>query len=410
MPTRRDLLKTLALGGAGLLGHTRAHAASDELSQGRLFGYPTSRPGWNAKPYRVGNFSRLRTFFPHNVIRRSMTPQPIAKPSRAVLSEAMVRRIQEYVDSHPVTGFLVLRRGQLVFEAYQYDRTRHDQLHGWSMSKTILGLAVGVAIADGLIASIQDTADKYVPALSGTLHGSTRIKDLLQMSSGADVIHKLASEGGDLERIYNQQLLTQTADSLEMVRGWNKRREPAGVRFNYNELAPITLAHVVIGASGASLSEYVQKRIWERAGCEDDASWITDSKGKEFGCIGLSATLRDWARIGLLMANNGTIRDEQVVPREWLFGATTVAPEDVHLRSGALPNTRSGYGYLVWIDGYSRRRVFSMRGHQSQFVVVAPDSQLVLAQTAVESDYGDFHKSMYGIFTDLLSLADSGTL
>jgi CubicO group peptidase (beta-lactamase class C family) len=173
----------------------------------------------------------------------------------------------------------------------------------------------------------------------------------------------------------------------------------------------MTLAHVVIAASGATLSEYVQERIWARAGCEEDASWIVDSKGKEFGCIGLSATLRDWARIGLLMANSGKVRDEQVLPRDWVFRATTVAPGDVHLSPGiAVPSSRSGYGFLVWIDGYSRRRIFSMRGHQSQFVVMAPDSELVLAQTAVEFDDGDFNKSMYGIFTDLLSLADSGKL
>ncbi len=394
-----------------MLGHARAQAAPDEVSQGRLFGYPTSRSGWNAKPYRVGNFSGLRTFHPHHVIRRSTTPRPIATPARSASSEAMVRRIREYVDSHPVTGFLVLSRGELVFEAYQYDRTRHDQFHGWSMSKTVLGLAVGAAIADGLIASIHDTAETYVPALSGTLHGSTRIKDLLQMSTGADVTHKPASEGGDLERIYGQLLLAPTSDSLEIVRGWTKRREPAGVRFNYNELAPMALAHVVMGASGASLSEYVEKRIWERAGCADEASWIVDSKGKEFGCIGLSATLRDWARIGLLMANYGKVRDEQVLPHDWLVAATAVAPDDVHLRPGiAVPGSRSGYGYLVWIDGYPRRRVFSMRGHQSQFVVIAPDSELVLAQTAVEFDYGDFNRSMYAIFTDLLGLADAGNL
>ena len=72
----------------------------------------------------------------------------------------------------------------IVLERYQYDRNPGHRFQSQSMAKSVTSLLVGVALAEGKIASVDDLARRYVPALEGHPHGETSIRHLLQMSSG----------------------------------------------------------------------------------------------------------------------------------------------------------------------------------------------------------------------------------
>ena len=222
------------------------------------------------------------------------------------------------------------------------------------------------------------------------------------MSTGARVLHKLRQEGGDLGQIYGGNLLTSQSDTLDLVKSWDARAEPSGQRFNYNELAPITMTHVLRRATGMTLSRFAEERLWKAMGAESAASWMVDSKGAEIGCVGFSATLRDWARLGLLLADDGNYGGAQVVPGDWLMKMTTISDADQHLRT-MIATSHSGYGYLTWVEAYRQRRVFSMRGHHHQFLIVAPQLRLVLVQTAVDNAPPAFAQSLYTIYTALMA-------
>ena len=380
-------------------------AAPDESIQGKDQGYPTTLKRWDRPPNRVGNYSNLAAILPVNAIAASTKPRPLVEPGDVAqkdrLSPALQERLAAHLDKFQVTGMLVIQDGRILYERYQYDRKPTHLFHGWSMSKTVLGMLVGTAVQDGLIRSVDDTAATYLPSLAGTLHGNTKIKDLLQMSTGAAVVHKPTAEGGDLGRIYDN-LLSSRADSFAVVKPWNERAEPAGTRFNYNELGPITLTHVLRKVTGKSLAGYAQERLWQPLGAAGAANWATDSTGVELGCIGFGATLRDWGRLGMLLADDGLYDKRQIISKDWLLKATTVAPEDKHLQVG-VATSHSGYGYLTWIDAYRQRRVFSLRGYHNQFVVVAPDLKLVMVQTAVGDDWVEFPKAMYGIYSAMMA-------
>ena len=106
-----------------------------------------------------------------------------------------------------------------------------------------------------------------------------------------------------------------------------------------------------------------------------------DAKGQEVTFAYFHAVLRDWARLGLMLANDGTWAGRSIVPREWLLAATTLAPGDVHLRLGW---PYSGYGYQTWLVA-GNRRMFALRGYRGQFVIVDPEAKLVLVQTAARA-------------------------
>ena len=84
------------------------------------------------------------------------------------------------------------------------------------------------------------------------------------------------------------------------------------------------LGLVLRAAVGKPLAEYLSEKIWQPMGAEADASWLMDAGGQELGFMGLNATLRDWGRLGLLLANYGKLNGRQIIPEEWVRAATRV--------------------------------------------------------------------------------------
>lgn len=89
--------------------------------------------------------------------------------------------VEQWMASQPVTGLLVLKGNTVLLERYQYDRSAQDKMLGNSMSKSIVGMLVGIALDEKSIGSIDDLAEKYEPRLKGHPYGTTTIRSLLRM-------------------------------------------------------------------------------------------------------------------------------------------------------------------------------------------------------------------------------------
>ena len=145
------------------------------------------------------------------------------------------------------------------------------------------------------------------------------------------------------------------------------------------------LGLVLHGAVNKSASSYLQERVWEPIGAEADAMWLLDAEGFEVAHFGFNAVLRDYARLGRLLAHDGAWQGKQIIPAQWMIDATTVRPSDAYLLPGkAMPPQPFGYGYLLWLLP-GQRRQFAMVGDLGQRVIVDPVSKMVMVQTALES-------------------------
>jgi CubicO group peptidase (beta-lactamase class C family) len=135
------------------------------------------------------------------------------------------------------------------------------------------------------------------------------------------------------------------------------------------------------------VAEYLREKIWEPMGAEADATWLIDRSGQEATYCCLNAVLRDYARLGLLLAHDGRLGDRQVIPKTWVHTATTVSANDWHLKVVWF-RVNFGYGYQTWVFA-GERRMFALLGVHGQAIYVDPSSRLVMVHTAVRERAND---------------------
>jgi len=341
-------------------------------------------PGNPLQPkYRVGAFSHYAELFPTRTIKHAATLWQFNR-APADITDPFRERVSSYLSRNPVTGLLIAKDDQILFEHYQYGRTDRDLLLSQSMVKSITGLLIGIAIGDGTIKSVDDTAETYVPGLKGTEYGATPLRALLHMSSGVDFGEE-RDHGRDLDRLWIDMVRgTGSKGTVASIAQFNRRIAPPGTRFYYASIEPDVLGLVLHHAVNKSASDYLREKVWEPIGTEADAKWLIDAEGFEVAHHGFNAVLRDYARLGRLLAHDGAWDGKQLIPASWMLEATTTRPSDAYLAPGRTEARSLGYGYLMWLLPGTRRQ-FTPIGFLGQRILVDPASKLVMVQTAVEN-------------------------
>lgn len=361
---------------------TSARAAPDEELLGKAQGYPVGTPTtwFSDERVRVGSFSQLDSILPHRRLPRAGTPRPLPVAAAPPDYIYQGRTIDDFLERRRVTGLMVIKDGIVQLERYQYDRTPAHRLLSNSMAKSITSMAVGIALQDGRIRSLDDTAQTYVPELAGSAYGETSIRALLRMSSGVTFSERY--DGADDLMKY---VVRQHRDgTLAALRSFSTRDAPAGTRFHYASVETIVLGLVVRGATGQTLSDHVAERLWQPMGAEADATWTIDPGGIEYAWGNFNATLRDWGRLAMLLADDGARDGKPIVPRDYLLEAT-----DFRRQPAAFAPRKAtpyyGYGYQFWTYPAASRR-FALLGVYGQSIFVDPQLRLAMVITAVQRD------------------------
>jgi CubicO group peptidase (beta-lactamase class C family) len=357
----------------------------DAEAYGASKGYPapTEYPQSFQHDFMVGMYSHFDKVTPLRAVPKAATPLVLKRAAEEIVPvyhyDGRQKAIGDYLDTHPVTGLLIARDDTILFEHYRYARSDQDRFLSNSMAKTITALLVGIAVSEGAIRSIDDVAAAYVPELAGTEYGATPLRALLHMSSGV-AFRETYQPDDDITKLHGALLRNKDpVGAIAALRQFNTRDAPAGTRFTYASIETEVLGLVVSRAVRMTLADYLSIRIWQKLGAESDAGWAVDPTDQEVAYCCFIATLRDWARLGLMMANDGSWNGQQIVPRQWLLDATSV-PRDSYLRNTIAQSW--GYGYQVWILP-GERRMFVLLGISGQDLFVDPESKLIMVHTAV---------------------------
>jgi CubicO group peptidase (beta-lactamase class C family) len=365
-----------------------AFPAPDEQLLGKGEGYPVCKVQQVAADPKclVGTLSHMDEVVPARKVAHGAARELRRQDNPAIEADA-------YMAANRNSGLMVIKDGVVLAERYNYDRKPSDRLQSYSMAKTVVAMLFGIAMHEKKIASVDDLAEKYVPALKGHPYGETKLKDLLTMSSG--VAFREDYDGrDDVTTLAQKTLFQQGPGGAASVASFTNRVRPAGTKWYYASAETEVLSLVVAAATGRNLSEYLSEKIWIPMGAEADATWLIDGGGHELGYMGLNATLRDWGRLGILLANYGELDGKQIIPAEWVKEATRVhAP---HLEVG-VASRFNGYGYQTWLLRKDQP-YFALFGVRGQGVFIDPVSKLVIVHTAVFSGPRDSRAPQFEFF------------
>ena len=269
--------------------------------------------------------------------------------------------LADLLQSEHLLGLIVVKNGDVLMEHYAPDHAKDSRWVTFSVTKSVTSLLIGAAIQDGYIDSTDDPIVKYLPRLAGTEYGESRVRDILQMASGIAWNEDYQDPESDVARAgaLNGVELTDYLGQLPRV------AEP-GTRFNYNTAESNLLGEMLRSAIGMNAAPYLSQKIWQPMGMEYDANWLLSlPQDRETGGCCISATLRDYARLGLLALADGVLPDgTRVVPEGWLAASAT--PSQGY----------EGYGYKWWLYGDKR---FGARGVFGQAIFVDPKANVVIA-------------------------------
>ena len=365
-----------------LLAHSLAQAAPDEELLGKSAGYPIgTRTNWfYDERVRVGSFSRLDEILPYYTLQKPAAPLSLPKAADAQAIgyrfEGGQYSLDDFLARQRVTGFMLIRNGEVIAERYQYARTAQNRFVSHSMAKSIVSVAVGIALSEGKIASLDDKVAKYVPRLAGHAYGESTIRNILRMASGVK-FSEVYDGNDDLAR-FNRIRITQ--NSIAALNAFDDREAEQGTRFHYASSETVVLTVLLNAVTGMTLSEYLTPRLWQPMGAESDATWVRTRDGTEAGAGNFNATLRDYGRLGILLANDGALGGKQIIPRDYLLEAT-----DWRRQPNAFRPQRAtpflGYGYQFWTFPGEKRR-FALLGVYGQSIFVDPELKLVMVITA----------------------------
>lgn len=402
---RRELLGLVLA--AALSGVVSPTVADDETQ------YPvgTGESMW-FDPYMIGSYRHWDEIYPVRTIARAGDVSTLEYGTQI---EQMTytrgdkeRDLDEYLEMSRATGLIVIKDDEIVYERYALGADENSHFTSMSVAKSIVSTLVGFAIDDGLIESIDDPIDKYVPGLVGSAYEGIPIKAILQMSSGIRFTEDYVSTTSDSYKIWVETVYYRTKRLNDFVAAMPRSQAPY-VHFNYKGVDTAALGWLITSVTGKNLSDYAAQKIWGPLGMEEDANWGVDGRGEDateiaFCCV--NATLRDYARFGLFMLHRGEWNGEQLLSKDWVEEAT-VANGDQVMPGKLYAGYPLGYGYQWWTFA-GDRPAYSAIGVNGQFIYVIPEKNMVIAANHVWEKFWDnyLENEFYALIDGFVAATD----
>ena len=271
------------------------------------------------------------------------------------VQQMILRLEREDVNMH---GFLLSVRGEQKAGAY-YRPFREGQPHRmYSVSKTILGLAIGMLAEEGKL-NLDDPVASCFPDLlpeqpDGRILRQT-IRDMLRMATCY------------ARTAYNER---EDDDWTAPFFTGRPTHEP-GTVFHYDTGASQVFASLVRRVSGKEAVDFLEEHLFSPLGLKDERYWLRDPSGCCQGGTGLCMSLRDLHRIGLCIMNGG----EGIVPA-WYIRQMTRKQINTFQRPYA--EEQWGYGWQCWMT----RAGWSMYGLGGQLCIACPEQQVLMTTVA----------------------------
>ena len=338
----------------------------------------------DARAYLFTHWERIH---PQRTIYGASTPRVYKRNTQSVDEityelDGQRHTLSHYIDKANISGLMVLQGGEVRLEYYGKGLNAQSHNHIWSATKSFTSTLIGMALFDGKISSLDDTAEQYASQFKGTAYGETSIRHLLMMSSGIDYFHFKGSPNRN--DMYND--LIQQGGDFDKWAAALPRRVPGGTDFNYIATDTHVLAAVLRGAYGIPFVEIVQKKLWEPFGF-NEAQWGLDSHGHATGHFALSLSLQDFAHLGQIYLEDLKLNGEPTVSDDW-FDLVSNAQSPAHEpRVNEKGEIEEGYSFQFWLPA-NYDQEFMASGAFRQYLWIDRKRGFVAAQFSIGGELG----------------------
>jgi CubicO group peptidase (beta-lactamase class C family) len=335
------------------------------------------------------NLNRFYKFIDSSTLSPSSNPlnlkssKTISLPASFNFNDAVIGT-ENFLKRTDTSALLILQNGRIQFEKYWLTGGENVQWMSMSVAKSFISALVGIAIRDGHINNIEEAISDYVPELKNSPYNNVRIKDVLQMSSGASWNEDYSDPESDINRWAKIFALGGSFDEFIQTLSYDFK---PGTRNHYNSMDTQALGMLVDRATGKTITNYMTEMLWHPMGASNEGYWLLDSEGMEMAFAGLNITARDYAKFGELYRLDGKLNGQQIVPKSWVKDSIT--PDGLHLTPGNNPlsDYPLGYGYQWWVPGGDKGEFMAI-GVYNQMIYVAPESNMVIVKLSANSSYG----------------------
>ena len=283
-------------------------------------------------------------------------------------------------------GIVILHRGELVYERY-FGVLKPEGQHGaMSVTKTFVGTLAALLVAEGTLDPERKVVD-YVPELAQSAFGSATVRQLMDMTTAirfsedyADPKAEVwahAAAGNPLPKPADYQGPRTYYEFLATVQQAGQH----GEAFHYRTANSDALGWVLARVSGRSVAQLLSERIWQKLGAEQDAYMSVDSIGTPFAGGGLNLGLRDLARFGEMLRNQGRYNGQQILPESVVADIRRGGSTADFAQAGYTQLSGWSYRNMWWVT-HNPHGAFMARGVHGQALYVDPVAEMVIARFA----------------------------
>lgn len=335
---------------------------------------------------RVGNFANMDKVFPASHVPASTAPLQFEKQLKQIVDnyqyDYRIHSVRDFIERSSSTGLLVIKDGKIVHEWYIDGYDASTTITSFSVAKSFVSTLIGIAHDEGLL-SVDDPIIKHIPQLKDSGFADATIEDALQMSTGIAFSEIYEDKSTDSYTIFDKMFIW--AQPIDLLTGSYDSKSSPGQQFNYASINTQVLSYVLRSVYNKPLVDILHEKIWQPAGMSSSAYWNTDLYGKELGFMALNATLRDYAKLGLLMLNNGTLNGHRIVSSAWVETATS--PAKPYLERGKIYG-EWGYQHQWWLPK-GNNQDFAAIGIWGQMIYVNPAKNVVIVKSAADPKFKD---------------------
>ncbi|MCU7846008.1 MAG: beta-lactamase family protein [Candidatus Thiodiazotropha sp. (ex Monitilora ramsayi)] len=363
---------------------------------------------WSEQPYNHWSFRNVGVS-PSLMVPRAgkITPLPEAlNPEVADFKfeyQGKPYTVRSAMIEDSTDGYIVIKDGKIIHEEYFGKFGEHDH-HLWaSCTKSLVGLSMGILVNQGKV-NVEDRVESYLPELKGTYFGRRTIREVINMVSALDYTEDYENFlPGAVSTEYFRRLgfvpafdlmaIDPTQDKtprgiLEYIPRFKKNPElEPSVKYEYHSPNVDVAGWIIARVSGKPLNTFITENVWTKLGVEHDAFFMADVAFNPIATGGFNTTLRDFARVGLTVLNDGKLNGHQIFPANWVKDSFSLTDsERQHMKRSAYKDSNSPV-YDEWLEGYknylwvhdAEKGIATFRGVFGQNLYINKDKNVVIA-------------------------------